>query len=132
MRRILVVSALLALSAACAHTSDRASTTTTTGADIPAAPLEIRPELRVSTAVCNRLEACGYIGRSAVLQSSAECVRAMGRRASVQMSRWDCTPAATRARFEECLTGFAEEPCTTIVDRATRGEMCRANTACGI
>jgi hypothetical protein len=137
-RTFLGTAAAMALLGGCAREPEHADTTTLTSGTTPAgvkatdAPLgDARPELRLAAAICRREQACGRVGREWPYGDVATCVRGLGAYVGEQIASWDCSPAAARARFEECMTSIGEEPCTTIVDRAERLPTCRANAVCG-
>jgi hypothetical protein len=137
MRRIAIGSASLALVAvACAHSGGEAGTATLTSArldpGLDPAPLEIRPDMRLATAVCDRESSCNLVGQGAIHDSMRDCIGRVSGRARAQLDAWTCSPAASRARYEECLASIAEEPCTTIVDRAERVQVCQPTTECGL
>jgi|GEM_PF-2784806 len=134
----------LVLTAACAQNfkSDRdmqpnpgtGYTVYTTGADLvgrddPNA-VEGRPAQiddvagRLASQICERESRC-HSGK----RSAADCRQANLGRARTELHSWNCSPAATRARAEECLASIGAEPCE--LDFASRATLCASNAACG-
>jgi hypothetical protein len=126
---LLFVSAIVALAPiACGY---RTRSTEVGQTQLTSGPAAFEPELsrtisalsdRVAAEVCTHETRCG--------RSDAACVDATVARASEELSRWSCSPAATRARIEECLAGIDEASCEVDV-RASNRSVCPANAACG-
>lgn len=77
----------------------------------------------VAAQVCKHENRCG---RGTV----ASCVDATTPRAQDELSRWNCDPAAIRARLEECLASFDDLSCDVDLSKEKR-PLCKANVACG-
>jgi hypothetical protein len=107
--------------------------TTITGAPmITSGPALGEPELprtlrstseRVASEVCSHESRCGRG------DDVSSCVDATVGRARTELSRWNCEPAAIRARLEECLAGLGEVACDVDL-RSDRRPFCPANAAC--
>ena len=118
---------------ACGGYGYEARTTTITGAPmITSGPAAGESELsrtlgstsqRVALEVCTHENRCG---RGDV----SECVDATLGRAREELTRWNCDPATTRARFEECLAGIDEVPCDVNL-RTDRPNICPTTLTCG-
>jgi hypothetical protein len=133
MRRALLLSLAVVSMIACGYGYE-ARTTTITGAPmITSGPGAGERELprtlnatsqRVAQEVCKHEQRCG---RS---DDVSACVDATVGRARDELMRWNCAPAAIRARFEECLAGVNDEPC--LVDLRTEDrKLCpRPNVDC--
>ncbi len=141
MRRLIVSSAVLALVTACAHSKDQSqsySTTTITGGT----PTGVRvtnvrenepdPGLALADEVCRREATCNRIGAAGGRYPTEEaCMADLGTRFPAQIASWNCSPAAARARFEECLAAIRSERCDTdLVSGADRLPLCRATAVC--
>ncbi len=132
MRAALLISFAATAAVACGGYGYEARTTTITGASmITSGPAVGERELsrtlsstehRLATAVCQRENHCG---RGEV----APCVNATIGKARQELTSWDCQPAATRARLEECLAGIDEVACDVDI-RKDRISFCPQNVAC--
>lgn len=138
MRRILATCALVALAAACAHENRSYGTTTITSGTpegvraTNAAETAPDPGLALADELCRREASCNRVGTSGGRYTTEEaCMADLGTRVPPQLASWNCSPAAARARFEECLAGIRSESCTTdLVSRIDRLPVCRANAVC--
>jgi hypothetical protein len=146
MRPIGSALAAAMLAVACAHgggteaqttTITSATVTTITASTAPstptvmsATPEEAKPEMPLTSAVCQREALCGVVGSGGRWADAAACIEAVGPRVLVDIRNWGCSPAAARARYKDCIASIRQEPCTTIVDREERLSVCSGNTAC--
>lgn len=74
-------------------------------------------------------EICAREVRCQKIRGSFEgCVRAGYGRAKRELSAGTCSPAAARARAEECLASVGIEPCE--LDLLSRPTLCGSNVAC--
>jgi hypothetical protein len=141
MRRLIVSSSVLAVVAACARSrgpSAATSTTTITGGT----PMGVRvtnveesqpdPGLALADELCRREAACNHIGAAGGRYRTEEaCAADLGARLPAQIASWNCSPAAERARFEECLAAIRSERCDTdLVSGTDRLPLCRATAVC--
>lgn len=78
---------------------------------------------RLAAQICDREVRCHANGRSI-----DDCRRQNLDRARVELHAWRCSPAAIRARAEECLASVGSEPCD--LDLASRASFCGTNAAC--
>ena len=118
---------------ACGGYGYEARTTTITGAPmITSGPGAGEAELsrtlgstsqRIALEVCNHENRCGRGDVSA-------CVDATLGRAREELTRWNCDPATTRARLEECLAGIDEVPCEVNL-RTDRANISPTTLTCG-
>lgn len=131
MRLLSLVLVLLALAPACARREEFARPTTLTSA-APPGPPEERPQDVLADELCRREEACDRIGRGGRYPSIETCRSDLSRRVGRELASWRCSPAASRARFEECVLSVRSEICQTVVDRADRLPACRSNVVCGV
>lgn len=133
MRKAMLFSLAVVGATACGRYGYETRTTTITGAPmITSGPAIGEPELsrtlgrtsqRVALEVCTHENRCG---RGDV----PSCVDATLGRARQELIRWDCDPASTRARLEECLAGLDEVPCDVNL-RTDRRILCPSNLTCG-
>jgi hypothetical protein len=128
MRRALSVTFAFISIAACGTAGGEAGTATLTGATITSGGHDLPRNLstssdRIATEVCNHEEHCGRVG------DVSACMDATARRATDELRRWNCQPAAIRARFEECLVSFDGVPCELDL-RKERRPLCPENRAC--
>lgn len=140
MRRLIVSSAILAVVAACAHSRDQSSystTTITSGTPQGVRVTNVRenepdPSLALADEVCRREATCNRIGTAGARYTTEEaCMADLGVRLPAQVASWNCEPAAARARFEECLASIRSERCeTNLVARIDRLPLCRPNAVC--
>jgi hypothetical protein len=117
---------------ACGGHGYEARTTTITGAPMTTSgPGVGEPELprtlsstsrRLALAVCTHEARCGRDEVASCIDGALPAVRS-------ELLRWDCEPAATRARLEECLAGFDALTCER--DLKTADRLCPVNAACG-
>lgn len=118
---------LAVTAAACAETGSRAGTTTTTGASTSGQAELTRSVVdlseRMAASVCAREVRCGRQGTEA-------CVTPVRDRARTELSAWNCSPAAARARVEECLASFDSASCEENLAGSGR-PLCATNDACG-
>lgn len=133
MSRSALLAWLAASGLACGYGYEMRSTAITGAPMLTSGPAVGEPELsrtigdlsqRLATEVCRRELLCG---NGTV---DASCVNDTVERARRELTSWNCSPAATRARVEECLAGIDEESCE--LDLSTRARLCRANDACGV
>jgi hypothetical protein len=133
MRRALISSLAAALMAACGYGYETRTTTITGAPMITSGPALGEPELprtfraaseRLAGAVCMHEQRCG---RGEAVPS---CVSATAKRARNELMRWDCEPAAARARLEECLAGLDAQPCPVNLRTDTR-QLCPPVVGCG-
>ena len=125
----------------CAHDYDRPQTTTTTGATPEGVRVtnvrtdDYDPAAALAGELCRREAACGRLGEGASdeakLLGEQNCVTERRGRIREVMRGWSCSPAAERARFEECLAAVRSERCETNLARPDTLPLCRANTVCG-
>jgi hypothetical protein len=146
MRLIGLALATAGLAVACAHGGENEARTTTvtsttittiTSTSTPpvavvanASPADAKPEMPLASAVCEREALCGIVGAGGRWTDAAACINDLGPRILVDLRNWGCSPAATRARYKDCIASIREEPCTTIVDREERLSVCPGNIAC--
>src|SRR4051812_14091727 len=131
MRSILLVCSAMVLAAACGGYKNEARSTTLTSATMPnsAPPLadkELPRTLRatsdaIALGVCQHENHCG--------RTSESCADATVKQARSELMRWDCEPAAIRARLEECLSGFEAQSCDVHL-LTDRQPLCPPNAAC--
>jgi hypothetical protein len=129
MRQALLFStALILLASACGY--PRRSTEISGQTQLTSGPGIGEPELgrtigtlseRLADEVCLHETRCG--------RPDSACVADTVARASEQLSGWNCSPAAIRARIEECLAGIDEVSCD--VDARAASRLCPSNAACG-
>jgi hypothetical protein len=133
MRQALLFSsaALVLGPIACGYGQQARSTEITGQAQITSGPVGSAPELsrliaplseRIAAEVCSHEKRCGH--------PDVACVDDTVARASEELSRWSCSPAAARARIEECLAGIDESSCEASV-RSPHRAVCPGNAACG-
>jgi hypothetical protein len=133
----------LALASACAKDDGRAQTTVvtsgTTGAGVRVTnvqqPQDVEPSERLAGELCMHDAACNRIPSSgtdeARLLATQACVTERTPAAREFLSGWNCSPAASRALFEECLAAIRSERCDAALDRGLdRLDRCRRNAAC--
>ena len=136
----------LTLAASCAETPSRGMqpdpgtgyTVQTTGAQIvgrddPSSSDSITPTgevvaERLAAQLCAREVRCHAAASTAAPRSADDCWRANLGRMRQELSGWRCSPAAARARAEECLASIGGEPCDYDVSRAR--SLCTSNAAC--
>jgi hypothetical protein len=138
IRHLLFVS--LCLVAACAHDRDRTGTTTVTsgtpeGVRVTNVTIgDYDPADRLAGELCRREATCGRIDGSqsdeAKLLGEQNCVTVNAPRMRAAMQRWSCSPAANRARFEDCLAAVRSERCETRIDGPDILPACRSNAVC--
>jgi hypothetical protein len=130
MRHALVLAcSVLALSLACAH---KQSAVQTTAASMK--PDESRrtdePELTLAGAA-TRL-ASQFCAREVRCHDAHElmgpCMEKYLRRARLELTTWQCAPAAVRSRLKACFAAIETEPCATNV--ALRARFCETNDKC--
>lgn len=131
MRKTVLSSCAVVSAVACGGYGYEARTTTITGAPmITSGPALGEPELprtlrsaaeAIALGVCQHENFCGRGDKS--------CADATVKQARAELSRWNCEPAAIRARFEECLAGFEAQSCD--VNLLTDPKpFCPINAAC--
>lgn len=132
MRAAMLFSSAAFGAVACGGYGYEARTTTITGAPmITSGPAVGEPELSRTLAATSQrvaLEVCkheNHCGRGDV----PSCVDATIGRARQELTRWNCEPAAIRARLEECLAGFVDVSCEVDL-RKDRLSFCPENVAC--
>ena len=133
MRRTFLFSCAIVSMAACGGKMSTAPTTTTiTSAPIltsgPVAEHEL-PRTLSSTSAAIALAVCKHESRCGRGKLST-CIDATTPKARAELSRWSCEPAATRARYEECLVGFNDISCDVNLNTDKR-PYCPRNAACG-
>ncbi len=116
MRRATISSLAAVAMAACGYGYETRTTTITGAPMITSGPGVGEPELprtfratsdRLAAEVCTHEQRCGRGSGSGV----SECFDATAKSARAELMRWNCEPAATRARIEECLAGIDEQMC---------------------
>jgi hypothetical protein len=132
----------LALASACAKDDGRAQTTVVTSGTTPAGvrvtntqqALEADPADRLAGELCMHDAACNRMSTSgtdeARLLAEQACVTERAPAARRFLSGWNCSPAASRARFEQCLAAIRSERCETMLDDPSRLGLCPRNVAC--
>jgi hypothetical protein len=132
MNNVIFGAAVVSL-AACGYGYETRTTTITGAPMITSGPAVGEGDLsrtmssiseRLATEVCARQEKCGRA------TDATSCLNATIDKAKDELMRWDCSPAATRARIEECLAGIDEESCESDLTAPTR-KICPPNVACG-
>lgn len=120
-----------AVLAACAHDDGQASTTRLTSAAPTVDPTyDINPEQRLAGEICRREAECNVTQKRSGWSDMVTCVRGTLPRVQAELAGWKCDPAATRARYKDCLATVHAEPCSTIQDVEMRVNVCRENAAC--
>ncbi|WP_146648721.1 DUF6184 family natural product biosynthesis lipoprotein [Labilithrix luteola] len=147
MRRVLVISVIgaisIVLASACAkpqvdpRTPEITSATMMTGGatrvETPSyeqppyesSPVEpTRNDLaeRMADGLCEHERACGRGS------GSTACVSRVTPRAHTELSKWNCSPAARRARVKDCLAAIRAETCE--LDMTRRATVCGPNSDC--
>ncbi len=133
MHRALIAGLAAVATAACGH-GNEARTTTITGAPmITSGPAVGEPELprtfraaseRIAGGVCRHEQRCGRG------EAVPKCVDDTASRARSELMRWNCEPAAARARLEECLVGFDAQSCDAALHASSR-PLCPPVLGCG-
>jgi hypothetical protein len=131
MRHILFISCAIVSVVACAGQRQQAGTTTITSAPVNTNredPAVHRKAMKLSTSseaiangVCEHESHCG--------RANSDCLDATVKQARQELLRWNCEPAAVRARLEECLVGFQSESCDVRLN-ADRLPLCPPNEMC--
>lgn len=133
MMRRLLLSFAFAGTIACGYGYETRSTTITGAPMITSGPLTGERELprtlsatseQVALGVCKHEQRCGRA------DDVSACVDATVPRARDELLGWNCEPAAIRARLEECLSGFDEQPCVVNLRTEARKFCPRPNAAC--
>jgi hypothetical protein len=140
MKRIYLAIALGVFGLACTKDDGRATTTmvtsgtTTSGIRVTNVPTERDPAERLAGELCRHDTICNLAPRSgtdeARLLSEQACVTERTADARRFLSGWKCTPAAGRARLEECLAAIRGERCETVLDDPARLGLCPRNLTC--
>ncbi len=117
---------------ACSHGMGEPGTTVTTSSPVTpsSAPYGVQPNMNLAGEICNRELACNRIGAGARYNDVGTCVQTVGQRIGREMSAWECSPGAARAREKDCLASIREEPCISIVDREMRIPVCPVTVDC--
>jgi hypothetical protein len=123
---------------ACARDADRSvGTTTITRAVVDPEPVATAPQpasWRLAGEICKRRASCeaGDEGGSSVgAVADGDCIERERASAQKVLSSWNCSPAAERARLEECLVSMRTARCEPLLSDATHLPTCRANVTCG-
>ncbi|HVH44895.1 MAG TPA: DUF6184 family natural product biosynthesis lipoprotein [Labilithrix sp.] len=132
MRRSVLFSFAIAWALGCGGYGYEARTTTITGAPMMTSgpgigerelPRTLRSASeRMAQQVCTHENRCGR-------GSVSECASATLPRVTEELTRWNCEPAAIRARLEECLAGIDELSCDAVLSNKER-TICPANDEC--
>lgn len=130
---------VVALTGACVH-HERPSVSTTTvtsgepsGVRVTNVRTQAYPEpgLLLADELCRREATCNRIGPDGTHRSEEACLVDLGTRAPALLASWTCSPAASRARFEECLAQVRSERCETNLSAGVSDlPRCRPNVMC--
>jgi hypothetical protein len=137
--RVIAILSAGALALACSRNADAvAGNTTVTHGFMGPEPAAAEPEpasWRLAHEVCKRRASCeqqGPGGSSAGATADPDCVAREREAAREVLASWDCSPAAERARLEECLSAVRTARCEPLLSESTDHlPTCRANVACG-
>jgi hypothetical protein len=119
----------VALTAACTHDDERATVTVTTSW-IDTTTYEVRPDMRLAGQICRREAECNALGKPGGWGDPANCVNGLTPRLRSELDGWQCAPAATRARYKDCLADIAADSCATIGFRELQPNICATNALC--
>jgi hypothetical protein len=90
--------------------------------------------LRLTKELCKRHASCVETNRRATsidAVASEDCIDRERPRVEAELGSWNCSPAAERARLEECLTAVQIATCEPIVAGKDHLPLCPENVACG-
>lgn len=124
----------LALAAGCSR--EEVGVTAVTAATQPT-PVATEPDpasWRLAHELCKRRASCvedGPGGSSIGSVASAECITQERPRLRAMLASWDCSPAAERARIEECLVAMKVARCEPLLTGDDALPLCPANVECG-
>ena len=132
---------VVALTAACVHHERPTTSTTTVTSGEPSGvrvtnvrtQTQAYPEagLVLADELCRRESACNQIGPGGTHRTEEACMVDLGTRAPALLASWRCSPAAARARFEECLAQIRSERCETdLSSGVSELPQCRPNVMC--
>lgn len=138
MKRFTLTLGFVALAGACAKDDGRAQTTVVTSGTatggVRVTNVDVDPAERLAGELCMHDAACNRIPSSgtdeARLLAEQACVTERTSASRRFLSGWNCSPAAGRARFEECLAAIRSERCETMLTDPGRLDLCRGNIAC--
>lgn len=131
MRAALLSFGVLAFAlVACGRRGGQEATTTVTAAEVgpPPTPSEVATlrlgatSERIAREVCEHEARCEHADLGGCFDVAFD-------RARSELMRWNCEPAATRARLKDCLAGIENQPCTVDL-RTERESLCPVNVEC--
>jgi hypothetical protein len=109
--------------------TDRAGTTTVTGADTRGLsnPLAID---RIVAARCQRETACNNVGSGKHFASQETCTRELRTKVGDDLKASECPRGIDKKELDECLQAIQAESCNNPIETISRLAACRTSDMC--
>lgn len=89
------------------------------------------PEInRLSSARCEREQACGNVGPGKSYESNNECVTKLDADGYAELNSADCKAGLDNAQFDKCLQAIHAEECNSPIASLERLTDCRSSALC--
>lgn len=111
------------------HVSDRAGTTTTTGAHVGSISYETATN-RIVASRCDREVACDNIGAKKRFADRTVCTHELGAKLRDDLKPSECPNGVDGKALDDCLTAIQKESCGNIIDTISRVNTCKTSDLC--
>lgn len=109
--------------------SDRAGTTTVTGADVRGLSNELAVE-RIVAARCQREAACNNVGSDKHFTNHDTCARELRSKIGDDLKASECPRGIDTKELDECMESIRTESCNNPIDTISRLAACRTGDMC--